>query len=177
MAPIPSKPSVNKWYKPPPKSTPAAKETNGKTIFSKVLLLINKENAPTNPMRLSSINAESIQINTSISYSFVDSIYFLETSKLMKIKDIKVGMSNINVEAGVVDKSDSRSVQTKYGRREVADVLLEDDTGRIKASLWEDQIEKANVGDKVKISEAYVTEFRGELQLNIPTKGSIETIK
>jgi len=95
----------------------------------------------------------------------------------MKIKDIKVGMSNINVEAGVVDKSDSRSVQTKYGRREVADVLLEDDTGRIKASLWEDQIEKANVGDKVKISEAYVTEFRGELQLNIPTKGSIETIK
>ena len=46
----------------------------------------------------------------------------------MKIKDIKVGMSNIHVEASVVDKSDSRSVQTKYGRKEVADVLLEDDT-------------------------------------------------
>ena len=95
----------------------------------------------------------------------------------MKIKDIKVGMNNVNVEASVVDKSESRSVQTKYGRREVADVLLEDETGRIKASLWEDQIEKANVGDKVKISGAYVTEFRGELQLSIPRKGSIETIK
>jgi len=50
----------------------------------------------------------------------------------MKIKEIKVGMNNINVEAIVVDKSDYRIVQTKYGRREVADVLLEDDTGRIK---------------------------------------------
>jgi ssDNA-binding replication factor A large subunit len=48
--------------------------------------------------------------------------------------------------------------------------LLEDDTGRIKASLWEDQIEKANVGDKVKISGAYVTEFRGELQIKHPKK-------
>lgn len=55
----------------------------------------------------------------------------------MKIKDIKVGMSNINLEASAAYKSNSRSVQTKYGRREVADVLLEDDTGRIKASLWE----------------------------------------
>jgi replication factor A1 len=104
-------------------------------------------------------------------------IYSFKTIKLMKIKDIKVGMSNIHVEASVIDKSNSRSIQTKYGRREVADVLLEDDTGRIKASLWENQIEKANVGDKVKISGAYVTEFRGELQLNIPKKGSIETIK
>jgi len=95
----------------------------------------------------------------------------------MKIKEIKVGMNNINVEAIVVDKSDSRIVQTKYGRREVADVLLEDDTGRIKTSLWEGQIEKVNVGDKVKISGAYVTEFRGGLQLNIPKKGSIEPIK
>jgi len=108
---------------------------------------------------------------------FVENFYSSKTSKLMKIKDIKVGMNNVNVEASVVDKSESRSVQTKYGRREVADVLLEDETGRIKASLWEDQIEKANVGDKVKISGAYVTEFRGELQLSIPRKGSIETIK
>jgi ssDNA-binding replication factor A large subunit len=108
---------------------------------------------------------------------FVGNFYSSKTSKLMKIKDIKVGMSNVNVEASVVDKSESRSVQTKYGRREVADVLLEDETGRIKASLWEDQIGKANVGDKVKISGAYVTEFRGELQLSIPRKGSIETIK
>jgi hypothetical protein len=48
---------------------------------------------------------------------FVGNFYSSKTSKLMKIKDIKVGMSNVNVEASVVDKSESRSVQTKYGRR------------------------------------------------------------
>jgi len=95
----------------------------------------------------------------------------------MKIKEIKVGMSNVDLEASVVDKSESRSIQTKYGKREVADVLLEDETGRIKASLWEDQIERVNVGDKVKISGAYVTEFKGELQLNVPRRGSIRTVE
>jgi hypothetical protein len=50
-------------------------------------------------------------------------IYSFKTIKLMKIKDIKVGMSNINVEASVVDKSNSRSVQTKYGRREIVDIF------------------------------------------------------
>jgi replication factor A1 len=95
----------------------------------------------------------------------------------MKIKDIKVGMSNISIEANVVDKSEVRSVQTKYGRREVADIFLEDETGRIKASLWEDQIEKIIEGDKIKIYGAYATEFRGELQLSIPKRGIIETIK
>ncbi len=94
----------------------------------------------------------------------------------MKIKDIKAGMTNVDIEASVVDKSESRSVQTKYGRREVADILLEDETGRIKASLWEEQIDKAKIGERVKISGAYVTEFRGELQLNIPKRGSIQTL-
>jgi len=94
----------------------------------------------------------------------------------MKIKDIKAGMNNVEIEASVVGKSESRSVQTKYGRREVADILLEDETGRIKASLWEEQIDRAKIGDRLKISGAYVTEFRGELQLNIPRRGSIQTI-
>jgi len=47
----------------------------------------------------------------------------------------------------------------------------------LKQVHGKNQIEKSNVGDKVKISGAYVTEFRGELQLNIPKKGRIETIK
>jgi len=47
----------------------------------------------------------------------------------------------------------------------------------LKQVYGKNQIEKSNVGDKVKISGAYVTEFREELQLNIPKKGSIETIK
>jgi len=57
------------------------------------------------------------------------------------------------------------------------DILLEYETGRIKTGLCEDQIEKVSVRDKVKISAVYVTEFKGELQLNIPRKGSIRAVK
>jgi replication factor A1 len=95
----------------------------------------------------------------------------------MKIAEIKRGMSSIVIEATVIDISDERDVQTKYGRKSVADALLEDDTGQINMSLWEDQITSVSVGDKVSVSGAYVTEFRDKLQLNIPKSGKLEVLK
>jgi len=95
----------------------------------------------------------------------------------MKISELKVGMSNVSLEAKVVDKSEARIVQTRYGKRSVADAVLEDESGEIKISLWQDQIKRVNVGDKVSISGAFVTTFRDGLQLNIPRSGKIEVKK
>jgi ssDNA-binding replication factor A large subunit len=95
----------------------------------------------------------------------------------MKISEIKRGMSGISLTAKVVDISDPRHVQTKYGRRSVADATLEDETGQISMSLWENQINSVAIGDKVTVSGAYVTEFRDKLQLNIPKTGKIEINK
>ncbi|MEM5815300.1 MAG: OB-fold nucleic acid binding domain-containing protein [Candidatus Aenigmatarchaeota archaeon] len=94
----------------------------------------------------------------------------------MKIKQIKAGMNNIELEAKVIEKFEERTVLTRYGEKRVAHIILEDESGKIKASLWEDQIDKFNVGDKIKISGAYSTEFRKNIQLNIPKKGKIERI-
>ena len=95
----------------------------------------------------------------------------------MKIKELRNGMSNVSVEGEVVDKSEKREVMTKYGIREVARVLLEDDSGRINLTLWGKNIEKVSVGDRVRLEGAFVTEFRNELQLNVPRSGKIEVIK
>lgn len=96
----------------------------------------------------------------------------------MKISEIKVGMSNVTIQAKVVDISPTRDVQTRYGLRSVADAILEDDTGRISLSLWEDDINSVSVGDIVNISGAYVTQFRDKLQLNVPRRsGRIQVIK
>jgi replication factor A1 len=95
----------------------------------------------------------------------------------MKIKEIKFGMNNINVEGKITEISETRDVQTKYGRRSVADAKLEDETGSISLSLWEDQIDSVSVGDKVSISGAFVTRFRDKLQLSIPRSGKIEVLK
>jgi replication factor A1 len=95
----------------------------------------------------------------------------------MKIADIKLGLSGITVEAKVVEIGDSRDVNTKYGVRTVADAILEDDTGQIKFSLWEDQINAVSVGDNVVVNGAYVTQFRNVLQLSIPKAGKLEVVK
>jgi len=95
----------------------------------------------------------------------------------MKISELRAGMSNVSLEAKVIDKSETKIVQTRYGKRSVANAILEDESGEIKISLWQDQIKKVNVGDKVSISGAFVTTFRDSLQLNIPRNGKIEIKK
>jgi replication factor A1 len=95
----------------------------------------------------------------------------------MKISDIKPGMGNIIIQAKVIDISEARDVQTKYGPRSVADATLEDETGQISLSLWEDNITSVSVGDTVDIKGGYTTQFRDKLQLNIPRAGKLEVIK
>jgi replication factor A1 len=85
-------------------------------------------------------------------------------------------MNGVSVEGMIIEKSEPRSVNTRYGQRSVADVKLEDETGTIKLSLWEQQIDLVNVGDRVSITGAYVTEYRNEVQLNIPRLGTIEVV-
>ncbi len=95
----------------------------------------------------------------------------------MKISEIQRGMSNISVEGKILDISEVREVNTRYGKRNVADAMVEDDSGEIKISLWENQITSVRVGDKISVSGAYVTEFRDVLQLNIPRSGKLELQK
>jgi len=92
----------------------------------------------------------------------------------MKIEEIKSGMSNINVKAKVVDIGEIRNVQTRFGKRNVADVTLEDDTGRIVLTLWEDKINSVSVGDTVEVSGAFASQFRDKIQLNVPRTGRID---
>jgi replication factor A1 len=92
----------------------------------------------------------------------------------LKINEIKIGMSNVSMEGKAIAKSEPRTVRTRFGSRSVADAELEDETGTIKLSLWEQQIDLVSVGDIVKIDGAYVTEFSKQLQLNIPRSGVLE---
>jgi replication factor A1 len=96
---------------------------------------------------------------------------------MMKISELKSGISDVSVEGKIIAKSEARKVRTRYGMRSVADATLQDDTGTIRLSLWEDQIDIVNQGDDVKITGAYMTEFRNTLQLNIPRSGKLVVTK
>ena len=95
----------------------------------------------------------------------------------MKINEIKRGTSNISLEAKVIDISEVREVMTRFGRRNVADATLEDETGEIKLTLWQDQIKMVKVGNKVNITGAFATEFREKLQVSVPRSGKLEVVE
>ena len=93
----------------------------------------------------------------------------------MKIKELQTGMKRVEVEADVVDKGNPRQVQSRMSGEtfNVSDVVVQDETGNIKLTLWNEQIDQVNVGDRIKIENGYITSFKGEIQLNVGKYGKL----
>ena len=93
----------------------------------------------------------------------------------LKIKELHDGMKRVNIEATVTEKSDPREVLSRFKdeTHRVATAMIADDTGTIKLTLWNDQINQVNVNDKIKVENGYVTSFKGEIQLNIGRYGTM----
>ena len=93
----------------------------------------------------------------------------------MKIKDLQNGMKQVSIEAKVTEKSDPREVTSRYKNQtlKVADTIIADETGQIKLTLWNEQIDQVNVNDAIKVENGYVTSFRGEIQLNVGKYGKL----
>jgi replication factor A1 len=88
-------------------------------------------------------------------------------------------MKKISIEAKVTEKSDPREVASRFKNEtyQVSTAIVADETGTIKMTLWNEQIEQVNVGDVVKVDNGYVTSFRGEIQLNIGKYGKLSVNK
>lgn len=93
----------------------------------------------------------------------------------MKIRELRDGMKRVNVVAKVIEKSDPREVhsRTKNTTYNVADTVISDETGTIKLTLWNEQIDQVNVNDTIEIQNGYVTSFRDEIQLNVGRYGKL----
>ena len=59
----------------------------------------------------------------------------------------------------------------------VSDALVGDETGVVYLTLWDDNIEKVNDGDSIRIENGYVTLFKGNIRLNIGKYGKLEPAK
>jgi replication factor A1 len=53
---------------------------------------------------------------------------------------------------------------------------VSDETGSIKLSLWDDQINLVKDGDDVTIENGYTQSFRGENSLNIGRYGKLKRL-
>lgn len=102
-------------------------------------------------------------------------LYFYKMSiSEKKINELRPGMRGINVKVKVDSISEPRNVNLRTGgQAKVADAQVSDETGVIKLSLWDDQINMIEEGDMILIENGYTHAFRGENNLNIGKYGKI----
>lgn len=90
------------------------------------------------------------------------------------IKDLRVGMRHINLSARVLEIPEPTCVYTRFGNNAVVvNALIGDETGTIKLCLWNDQIGCISVGDNIQLRNARAFAFRGEKQLRVGNKGTL----
>ncbi|MGB8779046.1 MAG: hypothetical protein WCD81_00140 [Candidatus Bathyarchaeia archaeon] len=95
-----------------------------------------------------------------------------------KIGDLKVGMKKISLKAKVLEIPKSRIVQTRYGTTAcVSNALIRDETGSMKMSLWNQQIDTVHEGDVIDVKNGKVAWFSGERQLRLGRSGSLSVIE
>ena len=100
------------------------------------------------------------------------------TATANSIKDLRIGMSHINLKAKILEVAAPKHVVTRYGNNaSVAKALIADATGTIKLCLWNGQIDSVSVGDTIQIENARASTFRGERQLSVGKKGILNNVE
>lgn len=95
------------------------------------------------------------------------------------IRTLQDGSKRVSIKVQIGEKGSVREVHSKFKDEtyRLCDATVIDDNGdSIKLSLWNEQIEMVQVGDKVQIDNGYVTSFKGELQLNIGKFGKMGVV-
>jgi replication factor A1 len=93
-----------------------------------------------------------------------------------KIKDLEKRMDHVSLKAKVLETSKPKLIYTRYGTEAyLSNVLLADETGTIKLTLWNQNINRVSVDDVIELENVNVIRFRGERQLRLRRK-SILTI-
>ena len=93
----------------------------------------------------------------------------------MKISEVQPGMTGVNIKGTIKDVGPIRDVKTRFGKQtQVANATLEDDSGKVKLTLWGEQIEKAKVGATAEITNGFAREWQGELQISVGKFGELK---
>ena len=96
-----------------------------------------------------------------------------------KVGDLTPQSKAVNVTAKVVSKTEIREIPMGQdgSPHKVSDALVGDETGVVYLTLWDDNIEKVNESDTIRVENGYVTLFKGNIRLNIGKYGKLEPAK
>ncbi|PIN85253.1 MAG: hypothetical protein COV47_03290 [Candidatus Diapherotrites archaeon CG11_big_fil_rev_8_21_14_0_20_37_9] len=94
----------------------------------------------------------------------------------MKVKELQARAAVPEIELEIVSKGEVRKWANDGGSGTVCSCAGKDSTGEIQVSLWNEQTEDVNEGDKIKILNGWCSEFRGQKQVSTGKKGTLEKL-
>ena len=100
-------------------------------------------------------------------------------SAFTKIETLNPGSREVNAIVKIVSITPIREVRSRrdYSTHRVCDALVGDETASIYLTLWDDNIDKVNVEDTIRIENSHVKLFRGNMHLNVGRYGTLETLE
>ncbi len=76
----------------------------------------------------------------------------------------------------IVEKGDVREF-SRFGKLgQVCTCKIKDESGEMDLTLWNEDVEKYNVGDKVKLTDGWCKEWNGRKQASTGKNGTLEKL-
>ncbi|MEE9236259.1 MAG: single-stranded DNA-binding protein [Thermoplasmata archaeon] len=97
----------------------------------------------------------------------------------MKVKDLRPRNRVDSIELLIVEKGEPRSFTSRDGiTGKVCDARGKDDDGdTVSVTLWNEEIDKVKVNDRISIANGWVSEWQGNLQLSAGRYGKLEVLE
>ncbi len=91
----------------------------------------------------------------------------------MKVHELSSASRSVDIRLRILSLEPVREVQTRYGKARVTTAHAGDETGTIKLSLWNEDIDTVDEGVIVEVENGFVKTFRGEMELSAGRYGKI----
>jgi ssDNA-binding replication factor A large subunit len=104
----------------------------------------------------------------------------VEIGDAKTIEGLTIGQSDVTLKGLVLDTEPVRTFSRNDGSEgRVANLVLGDETGRVRVTLWDEQtdlVEQFEAGTSVEVIDGYVRERDDNLELHVGNRGTIEAL-
>lgn len=97
----------------------------------------------------------------------------------MRVQDLRAEAKVDSLELVVKEKGPARDFSSRTGSRgKVCDAkAVDDENQEVSVSLWNDEIDRVQVNDRVRITNGWAREWRGNLQVSAGRFGKLEVLR
>jgi len=96
------------------------------------------------------------------------------------VGDLSLGISDVNLTGEILATESVRTFDRDDGSEgSVSNLVVGDETGRVRVTLWDDQADRAtelDAGEVVEVVDGYVRERDGSLELHVGDRGAVEVV-